>query len=355
MVVKKTRSEEPHILENTERSIWPAKCNPANETTRSQKGKIVQQYEDISSEEESPTPLNRKNEISVEQNIQHTKYLQTILAAHNENNIDNKNKSEISQRHDEAIHQRTKDVMHKAARDISQLLKQSPPAISNQNNRNSKWTLGERHKEFLNMYYQHNRRNSVETISSVGSDYSPVPSPTENTVEIKIDSRWFKIKRALYEKIPKGKLCYIRQTNTLIRYFDDNQMRQFIENLNDKTDPGEVEDVIKQIKSKNKTYSNSDMFIGPPMKNEVIQLKREVHFSHVDDLSDPHLYEAEMSAVEQWIPADFSGYYKYVTGYQIIHNNPPVSFQTFLTMHNTNGIKNLLKKYVTSLIYFGGC
>ncbi|KAG5875139.1 hypothetical protein JTB14_018681 [Gonioctena quinquepunctata] len=190
------------------------------------------------------------------------------------------------------------------------------------------WISDERRREFFDFDHKRSssRRQSVETISSVGSDYSPSAGPEQNMVKIKVDSKWYRIKRSLFDKIPQGKLCYIREKNSLLRYFDDSQMSQFLENVN--------------------VDSNLEIL----EKNELIPLPEEVNFSVDDYIDDPELYVQEVLKVEQFAPRDFYGFYKFVTGYQIIRNNHPISFQTFLIMHNTNRIKVLFDQYLNKLL-----
>ncbi|KAJ8941747.1 hypothetical protein NQ314_010284 [Rhamnusium bicolor] len=190
------------------------------------------------------------------------------------------------------------------------------------------------------------RRQSLETVSSVNSDY-------DNYCEIKIDSKVYRIKRSIYEKIPKGKLCYIRENNTFIRYFDDSQMELFIHNLNISEGSSIASDLLKQIKGRVEGLCDIDTSLGhyeASGKSEVITLSKDVTFSTEDYLSDPELYVEEVEKVQLFVPRDFYGFYKYVTGYQIVNHHPPISFQTFLTMHNTNGIRGLFKNFVNTLI-----
>lgn len=194
---------------------------------------------------------------------------------------------------------------------------------------------------------------SVEASSSVGSDFSPKLPSEELLCEIKIDSKPYRIRKSLLEKIPKGKLCYVRETNTFIRYFDDKQMELFINNLNLGEGSTVASDLLKQVRGRAEGPSDVET---PPVqsdkseKGEVITLSKDVVFSTEDFLSDPELYVEEVEKVQRFVPKDFYGFYKFVTGYQIINHHPPISFQTFLTMHNTNGIRGLFKNYVNALV-----
>lgn len=195
-------------------------------------------------------------------------------------------------------------------------------------------------------------RQSAEAPSSVGSDYCSKLSPEEPFCEIKIDSKPYRIKKSLFEKIPRGKLCYVRESNTFIRYFDDKQMELFISNLNLGEGSTVAKDLLKQVRSRVEDPSDikrSSTQCEASGKGEVITLSKEVVFSTEDFLSDPELYVEEVEKVQRYVPKDFYGFYKFVTGYQIVNHHPPISFQTFLTMHNTNGIRGLFKNYVNTL------
>lgn len=194
---------------------------------------------------------------------------------------------------------------------------------------------------------------SVEVLSNAGSDYCLKFPSEEPHCEIKIDSKPYKIRKSLLEKIPKGKLCYIRESNTFIRYFDDKQMELFISNLNLGEGSTVANDLLKQVRGR--VEGPSDVETPPGQletseKGEVITLSKDVLFSTEDFLSDPELYVEEVEKVQRYVPKDFYGFYKFVTGYQIVNHHPPISFQTFLTMHNTNGIRGLFKNYVNALV-----
>ncbi|CAG9860578.1 unnamed protein product [Phyllotreta striolata] len=206
---------------------------------------------------------------------------------------------------------------------------------------------------FLDSRQLMHRRQSVETISSVGSDYSPNLDADDNNFKIRIDSKWYRVKRSVMDCIPKGKLCYVREKNYLIRYYDDNQLSQFIQNMNvNLISPG-VFDFLKLIRERVDGFMGDDIFISPcdlPENSHLFPLPININFTKDDYISIPEMYVEEVEKVEKYAPKDFLGFYKYVTGYQIVNNHHPISFQTFLTMHNTNGIKIFFKRYLLSIL-----
>ncbi|CAH2008379.1 unnamed protein product [Acanthoscelides obtectus] len=192
------------------------------------------------------------------------------------------------------------------------------------------------------------RRQSIETISSAGSDYSP--RLTTDEVEIKIDSKWYRVKRNVYERMPKGKLYYIQQKNMLIRYFDDNQMEQFYKNIGVQS-PNPSPSDLNQMKACAENNAETLLIPSDPSQmNEVIEIDKEVTFSTEDQLSEPEMYVEEIENVRRYAPKDFFGFYQFVTGYQIVRHNCPISFHMFLVLHNTNRIKQLLYEYVNALM-----
>ncbi|XP_056641760.1 uncharacterized protein LOC130448412 [Diorhabda sublineata] len=213
------------------------------------------------------------------------------------------------------------------------------------------WITEERNKSFLTQRRLSERRQSIETISSVGSDYSPSVDHEENYVKIRIEKKWYRINKSVMECIPKGKMTYDREKNHLVRYFDDAQIEQFIKNVN--LDLVAASDFFKKMRERVGGYLCDNIFLTPfevPENNEVIQLSNDISFAKDDNISDPELYVEEVEKVERFVPKDFFGFYKYVTGYQIIHNHDPISFQMFLTMHNTNRIKSFYRRYLLSIL-----
>ncbi|XP_023018527.2 uncharacterized protein isoform X2 [Leptinotarsa decemlineata] len=210
------------------------------------------------------------------------------------------------------------------------------------------WLSDEQRRGFFDFEQNRSRsrRQSVETISSVGSDYIPKVMPEQDLVEIKVNSKWYRIKKSLYDKIPRGKLRYIRETTTFIRYFDENQLAQFIQNVNCNTDTSNFLKAECRIERNN----NLDTYLGGLEQNEVIRLSEDPDFSREDFIAEPVLYVKEVTNALKYSPKDFSHFYKFVTGYQIINNHPPISFQTFLTFHNTDSMKYLFNQYVNNLL-----
>ncbi|XP_018576340.1 uncharacterized protein LOC108914906 [Anoplophora glabripennis] len=245
-----------------------------------------------------------------------------------------------------------------AVRQVSPRLP-GPPPLNESNMNWGHWFSEEQRKGVFNFERSQSMesstlsgRQSAEALSSAGSDYCSKFSPEEPLCEIKIDSKPYRIKKSIFKKIPKGKLCYIRESNSFVRYFDDKQMELFISNLNLGEGSTVASDLLKQIRSRGEGPAS----LGSPTghyetsgKGEVITLSKDVVFSSEDFLSDPEQYVEEVEKVQRYVPKDFYGFYKFVTGYQIVNHHPPISFLTFLTMHNTNGIRGLFKNYVNTL------
>ncbi|CAH1178906.1 unnamed protein product [Phaedon cochleariae] len=190
------------------------------------------------------------------------------------------------------------------------------------------------------------RRQSVETISNAGSDYSPTVAPEATVFEIRLDSKWYRISKNLYDKIPKGKLRYVKENNAFVRYCDGYEMEQFVENISEAQHN-------EELKGRFIRLIRHCMYLGPVHSGEVIEMSGDVKFSSDAYVSEPETYSEEVSKVERFIPSDFFGFYLYVTGFQIVHGNPPISFHTFLMMHNTNRTLLLLKKYIYNLLRTG--
>nr|CAH7719526.1 unnamed protein product [Callosobruchus chinensis] len=170
---------------------------------------------------------------------------------------------------------------------------------------------------------------SIETISSAGSDYTPRMNADE--FEIRIDSKWYRVKKDIYDRIPKGKLYYEPDRKEFVRYFDDDQIEQFRRNTSD----------LGHMKAS--VESNAETFGLPPDPSEVT-------FSNQDRFSDPVMFVEEMQNVKQYVPKDFYGFYLFVAGYQIVRHHWPITFCMFLLLHNTNRIKKLLYDYVNALM-----
>ncbi|KAJ8915135.1 hypothetical protein NQ315_000387 [Exocentrus adspersus] len=200
-------------------------------------------------------------------------------------------------------------------------------------------------------FFENNRSNKTTVSPTLTADQNP----KEPLCEIKVDSKVYSVRKRVFDKIPKGKLCYIRESNSFVRYFDDNQMELFIKNLNTCENSAVTNDLLKQVGRH--SDSPTGVEISPSCQGskqgEIITLSKDVFFSAEDNILDAEAYVVEVEKVRYCAPRDFYGFYKFVTGYQIVNNHPPISFQTFLTMHNTNRIKPLFKNYVLSLVEGG--
>ncbi|KAF7281507.1 hypothetical protein GWI33_004588 [Rhynchophorus ferrugineus] len=139
---------------------------------------------------------------------------------------------------------------------------------------------------------------------------------------------------------PHGKLRYIRDNHMFIRYFDDTQVALF--NLSIRND-----EHVKAagVNPNNFSGYNKRVVDG----TEIIKLPRDVEFSRKEDLREVEEFVKERTLVEKHVPKDFADFYIYVTGFQIVKMNPPVSLQTFLAMYNTNRTTELLKKYLEKI------
>lgn len=125
--------------------------------------------------------------------------------------------------------------------------------------------------------------------------------------------------------LPKGKLFYHRKSNTLLRYFDQDQVHLFLKNVNNNV----------QVKDD---------------KSERYILDSSVVFSNLDKFDEPKDYLDEIKLVEKNVPEDFALFYKYVTAYQVRNHHEPISFQTFLLMYNTDGLNSLIENYAKSYL-----
>ncbi|XP_019869667.2 uncharacterized protein LOC109598238 isoform X2 [Aethina tumida] len=183
-------------------------------------------------------------------------------------------------------------------------------------------------------------RLSVESISS-SSDAGAASKP----------QKVVNVEKPYSKRIPKGKLCYIREQHYFIRYFDEAQIHLFIENLKKSDQSYNVKDIYKQcykngIRPEHVENVQNQMF---KTGKEIIKVPPDCEFSDKDILAKPDEYVTEYNMVHKYVPEDFFWYYKFVTGYQIYRGNIPISFQTFLTMHNTNGLKVLFNNYINNL------
>ncbi|XP_066246616.1 uncharacterized protein [Euwallacea similis] len=148
--------------------------------------------------------------------------------------------------------------------------------------------------------------------------------------------------------VPSGKLCYIRENNMFLRYFDDTQVELFIKNLSSQDEELLRTTGIDPERIKN-SFRPSNFPMDQPAQTEIVRLPNDVEFSRKEDLPDVEEFVKESSLVEQFVPKDFADFYRYVTGFQIIKNKHPVSLKTFLTMYNTNRTAELLRKYLQRL------
>ncbi|KAJ8942037.1 hypothetical protein NQ318_002791 [Aromia moschata] len=194
------------------------------------------------------------------------------------------------------------------------------------------------------LFTDEQKRSFLEFRRSISTESAGSPEHPREGRRVRHQKR-YRLKRKQYEKVPRGKLCYIRENNTFVRYFDGDQMEQFVQNLGEGS--AVASDLLRQIKGR---ADSSDAAGDHGKGGEIITLSKDVRFSEEDFISDPQLYVEEVERVERHAPRDFCGFYKYVTGYQIVHNHPPISFQTFLTMHNTNRVRTLLRNYVNALV-----
>lgn len=146
---------------------------------------------------------------------------------------------------------------------------------------------------------------------------------------------------------PTGKLCYLRGSHMLFRYFDDTQAELFMMNLSSQDEELLRNSGIEPDRIKNRQLPS----YGPNSykKTEILYLPADVRFSEKEDLPEVEEFIKESALVHQFVPKDFADFYRYVTGFQIIKNKHPVSLQTFLTMYNTNRTSELLRKYLENL------
>lgn len=157
------------------------------------------------------------------------------------------------------------------------------------------------------------RRHSVESRSSFSESSSP--SPTQDIATVTIGSSNFQIKRMFLDYIPKGKLYYKKDTNTFVQCYENGETRNL-------------------------------QIVNEP------QLPKQWIFTSEADFSDAARFAEEFEKVQKYVPKDFSYYYKFVTRYQIYHHKKPISFRTFLEMHNGDRMETFFVKYLVHLQKF---
>lgn len=147
----------------------------------------------------------------------------------------------------------------------------------------------------------------MESRSSFSDPNSPIPF--DEMVNVTICSETFSIKKFLLDCIPKGKLLYKRETNTFVQCYAN----------------GETKDL------------------------QIEQFPQKWIFSFQAEFIEPAHFSEEFLKVQKYAPRDFSQYYRFVTGYQIYHKKNPISFQTFLEMHNGDRMHSFFMKYLAHL------
>lgn len=158
--------------------------------------------------------------------------------------------------------------------------------------------------------FQKSRRHSVESRSSVSDTCSP--APPEETATVTSGSSTFVIRKSFLDYIPKGKLYYRKETNTFVKRYSNGE--------------------TKNLEIVNET-----------------DLPTKWVFSNEADFIEPEQFLTEFKKVSRFVPKDFSQYYRFVTGYQILNNKNPVSFQTFLEMHNGDRMNTFFDKFLAHL------
>ncbi|CAH1135993.1 unnamed protein product [Ceutorhynchus assimilis] len=143
--------------------------------------------------------------------------------------------------------------------------------------------------------------------------------------------------------IPNGKLRYMPEQHAFLRYHDHAQAEMFLKSLeNDQEFLTQTD--LSAIK---KAYKNIlDTGLNKSKQTELITLPEHVEFTKMECLEDVEKYISERQLVDVFVPCDFARFYAYVTGFQIYNKNPPISLRTFLTMYNTNGLMELMRKYL---------
>lgn len=157
------------------------------------------------------------------------------------------------------------------------------------------------------------RRHSVESRSSFSDTCSPTPSDDMATVTMRSAS--FLIRKTFLDYIPKGKLYYGKDTNTFVQCYPNGEKREL--------------QIVKEP-----------------------QLPQKWIFSSEADFDDAARFSKEFEKVQNFVPKDFAQYYRFVTGYQIFHHKRPISFHTFLEMHNGERMDTFFVKYLAHLQKF---
>lgn len=158
------------------------------------------------------------------------------------------------------------------------------------------------------------RRPSMESRRSSFSDTGSPSSPVE-MASVTVGSSTFQIRKTFVEFIPKGKLLYKKDTNTFVQCFSNGETKNL--------------EIVKEP-----------------------QLPQKWIFSTEAEFRDAAEFSEEFEKVQKFVPKDFAHYYRYVTGYQILHHKQPVSFQTFLEMHNGDRMETFFVKYLAHLQKF---
>lgn len=157
------------------------------------------------------------------------------------------------------------------------------------------------------------RRHSVESRSSFSDTSSPIPADDMTTVTMGNSN--FLIRKMFVDYIPKGKLYYKKETNTFVQCYVNGETRK------------------------------------PQIVSEP-QLPQQWIFSSEADFEDAALFSKEFEKVQKFVPKDFAQYYRFVTGYQIFRHMRPISFHTFLEMHNGDRMDTFFFKYLGHLQKF---
>lgn len=157
------------------------------------------------------------------------------------------------------------------------------------------------------------RRHSVESRSSFSDTSSPIPP--DDMATVKMGSASFLIRKTFLGYIPKGKLYYGKDTNTFVQCYANGETRKL-------------------------------QIVNEP------QMQQQWLFSSEADFDDAARFSKEFEKVQKFVPKDFAQYYRFVTGYQILHHKNPISFHTFLEMHNGDRMDTFFVKYLAHLQKF---
>lgn len=166
-------------------------------------------------------------------------------------------------------------------------------------------------KNFPEMYKT--RRHSVESRSSFSDTSSPIPS--DDMATVKMGATSFLIRKTFLDYIPKSKLYYGEDPNTFVQCFANGEKRKL------------------------------------QIVNETPRAQQCI-FSSEAEFDDAARYSKEYEKVQNFVPKDFAQYYRFVTGYQILHHKNPISFHTFLEMHNGERMQMFFVKYLGHLQKF---